>query len=222
VFRNGVLLGSVNTGGALASSGGRIGVYTDYGTGSGYTLLDDFGGGDVSSLSSSAYLLQVSTAVMGEGAVQVEPTGAIACGQPVTITAVAAAGWQFGGWTGDVVDTQNPLTYDLTGSLTLVANFIPDSAERPYNVTVQALGDGVVDVEPAGPYALGQVVRLTARPAAGWIFTGWSGAQPADNNPLALQVADDVALTGNFAAATSLYLPNVRQADSVIDAVGCE
>jgi uncharacterized repeat protein (TIGR02543 family) len=223
VFRNGVLLGSVNAGAAFGAGGGRIGLYTTYSTGSGATLLDDFGGGDLASALSSGYQLQVSAAAVGSGAVQVNPSGAIVCGQPVTITAAPTAGWQFGGWTGDVVETQNPLTYDLTGSLTLVANFIAETAERPYILGVQIAGQGAVEMEPAGPYALGQVVKVTAHPNAGWIFVGWNGAQPEDNNPAALQIAGNVTLTANFAPAASLYLPSIMQAaNTAAAAASCD
>jgi uncharacterized repeat protein (TIGR02543 family) len=155
--------------------------------------------------------------------VQVEPAGAITCGQPVTIKAAPAAGWQFGGWSGDVVENRNPLVYQLTGSLTLVAHFVEEAAPRPFNLRVESVGEGVVEMQPAGPYAAGQVVGLSARPGPGWIFLGWTGAQPDSNNPVYVQVEGDLALTANFAPATNLYLPAVQQgADAAASAVSCD
>jgi hypothetical protein len=72
-----------------------------------------------------------------------------------------------------------------------------------------------VDVEPPGPYAAGQSVQVTARPADNWFFTGWSGARQGSSNPLALQVAGDVMLTANFAPESRLYLSTVRQEASL-------
>jgi hypothetical protein len=212
LFRNGVLQGSVDAGTALLDGRGFIGVYIDYTTDeAGVTLLDNFGGGDATNLPPPAYQLRVSTSVVGQGTVQVAPSGAITCGEPVTITAVAATGWQFGGWTGDVVATDNPLVYDLTGSLTLVANFIEQGAERPYTLSVQVAGEGSVDVQPAGPYAAGQVVKVTAQPDSGSLFTGWSGAQRGNPNPLHLQITGNAQLTANFAPQFNLHLPIARQ-----------
>jgi hypothetical protein len=225
VFRNGALLGSVNGGPTLAAAGGRIGVYVDYGTGSGVTLLDDFGGGSATFVPPPAYRVQISATVTGTGAVQVEPSGVITCGQRVTITAVPAAGWQFGGWTGDVVATSNPLIYDnLTGSLTLVANFIEQTAALPYTLTVQTVGEGTVSLQPAGPYAAGQVVQAAAQAAPGWLFTGWRGAAENSNNPLGVAIAGNTALTATFALARSAYLPTIQQAatDATDTVAGCE
>ena len=98
-----------------------------------------------------------------------------------------------------------------------------DHVGEPDPVSVQIAGQGAVEMEPAGPYAAGQVVKVTAHPSAGYIFTGWSGAQPEDNNPAALQIAGNVMLTANFAPANNLYLPSIMQAvDTIAAAASCE
>ena len=221
-FRNGALLGSINTGAALAPAGGRIGLYVEYAS-SGNVQFDDFGGGNAGAALAGRYQLQVNALAVGGGTVQVKPAAGIQCGQLVTITAVPAPGWQFGGWMGDVVENRNPLAYRLGGSLTVAARFIEEGAARPFNITVQSAGQGVIEVQSAGPYAAGQVVGLAARPSPGWMFTGWTGAHPESNNPVFIEVIGDLALTGNFAPATGLYLPTIQQsADADAFAVSCD
>lgn len=44
-----------------------------------------------------------------------------------------------------------------------------------YTLTVNTLGSGSVSVSPAGPYAAGTLVTLTATPASGWSFSSWNG-----------------------------------------------
>ncbi|MCC5808421.1 MAG: hypothetical protein JJU00_18985 [Opitutales bacterium] len=46
----------------------------------------------------------------------------------------------------------------------------------------------------------GETVILTANPAAGFFFTGWSGDAAGDTNPFTLTMDDNKAITANFAA----------------------
>jgi hypothetical protein len=143
--------------------------------------------------------------------VRIEPGSPLTCGETLTITATPDNGWQFIGWTGDVTAIQNPLVHHLTGSFSLVANFSAQTAERPYTLTVQSAGKGSTNQQPAGPYVPGQVVKVTAQPDSGFLFTGWTGAQQAVVNPLHLQITGSAQLTANFAPRFNLHLPIARQ-----------
>jgi uncharacterized repeat protein (TIGR02543 family) len=56
---------------------------------------------------------------------------------------------------------------------------------------------------PSG-YAPGSVATLTASPAAGYTFSGWSGSASGTTNPLSLTMNGDKAVTANF-TSTTLY-----------------
>lgn len=67
-------------------------------------------------------LLTVTT--NGNGQVQRNAQAPYTCGQSVQLTAVANAGGQFDGWTGDATGSQNPLTVLLDARKNIVANFV--------------------------------------------------------------------------------------------------
>lgn len=209
LYKNGGLIGRNSVAGwAYAASGGRIGVHLAQPASA--AALDNFGGGDVTSGTVQKYVLEVAATVEGQGHVTVDPPGAIVCGQQVTIQAVPAAGWVFTGWDGDVVDSANPLTYSLTGSLYLTARFQPSDTPAALTVTVGADGKGKVVVEPPGPYMNNQAVKLTAVAETGWVFEGWEGVSAGKtDNPLAFNVTQDTSLTATFVAGKFVYLPQV-------------
>jgi regulation of enolase protein 1 (concanavalin A-like superfamily) len=66
-------------------------------------------------------------------------------------------------------------------------------------VTVNVVGNGTVTKSPDQPsYEIGQVVELSAVPATGWNFTGWSGAVSTTNNPVFLTVDGNETVTATF------------------------
>src|SRR5215471_6479958 len=72
-----------------------------------------------------------------------------------------------------------------------------------YTLTINIQGSGTVARNPTNSvYPSGAVVTLTATPAAGWIFSAWSGDASGTNNPL--NVTMD---TNKVIIATFLQLP---------------
>jgi uncharacterized repeat protein (TIGR02543 family) len=66
----------------------------------------------------------LNTSVTGSGSVQRNPDLArYPNGTNITLTAVANAGFVFGGWSGDASGTNNPLNLTMNGNKTIVANF---------------------------------------------------------------------------------------------------
>jgi uncharacterized repeat protein (TIGR02543 family) len=60
---------------------------------------------------------------------------------------------------------------------------------------------GSIDRSPeAASYAAGTVVTLTASPAAGYVFTGWSGVLSGTKNPATVTMDADKNITASFAA----------------------
>jgi hypothetical protein len=70
----------------------------------------------------------------------------------------------------------------------------------PYVVTVQALtvGQGSVVVTPTGVISCGQLVTITAQPAAGFVFVGWTGDVVANANPLVYRLYGSLIVEAHF------------------------
>jgi hypothetical protein len=101
-------------------------------------------------------------------------------GTAVTLTAMPSAGLRFVGWAG-ACSGREPCRLTVTGPASVTATFGP----RAFRLTVRSTGNGRVTSRPAGiacggrcsaAFTAGTTVRLTARPARGWRFAGWSGA----------------------------------------------
>lgn len=104
-------------------------------------------------------------------------------GTSVTLTATPAAGYIFAGWSGACSGT-GTCSVTMNSATSVQANF----TQINYNLSVIKNGGGessVILSNPAGIYCgvdcneslvNGTTVTLTASPASGYDFTGWSGA----------------------------------------------
>lgn len=124
------------------------------------------------------------------------PNGPFFAGETVTITADAApAGWQFAGWTGaasfaDATATETTIVMPAN-NLTVTANF-----EELFAVTV-------VNGSGDGNFLAGETVTINAvAPAAGYVFTGWTGnvafADANAESTTFVMPASAVTVTANF------------------------
>jgi hypothetical protein len=131
--------------------------------------------------------------VVGNGAVSSLPSGldcSDTCGAPfatgstVTLTATPAAGRQLAGWSGACSGAALTCTVTMDQARSATATFVATSATR-FGLAVTLSGSGRVSSAPAGidcgptcqaQFNVGTQVTLTAVPAAGQVFDGWSGA----------------------------------------------
>jgi uncharacterized repeat protein (TIGR02543 family) len=140
----------------------------------------------------------ISLSVQGNGTVEIDPLQATyASGTRVTFTAEANPGWIFTHWGGDLEGSVNPLTLTLDDHKSITAHFAPITAEQ-FSVTVRKIGEGTVTLDPLGPYNSEAIVLMTARPASGWGFTGWSGDYNGVTNPVELFIDDSKVITATF------------------------
>ncbi len=122
-----------------------------------------------------------------------------ACDEPVTLTPVPNTGFKFDHWSGDLTGTANPATLVMGGTKNVTATFVNDVL---YTLNVSANGAGAVAKSPdKTAYSAGESVTLTATPAVGNLFTGWSGDATGSANPLTVVVNSNMTIAGNFAAA---------------------
>ena len=97
-------------------------------------------------------------------------------------------------------------------------------AAIPYALTLAAIGRGGVTKAPdQAAYTYGDVVTLTALPAAGWTFTGWSGDATGSANPLPVTIDAAKSITATFAdtAAPAVHViaPNGGEAVGIAQSV---
>jgi hypothetical protein len=69
-------------------------------------------------------------------------------------------------------------------------------------LTVNTIGAGAVVADPDEPYAIGQVITLTAVADPGWNFNGWSGDLSGANSPVTLTMESHKTMTATFVAET--------------------
>jgi hypothetical protein len=68
-----------------------------------------------------------------------------------------------------------------------------------YTLGVNTVGSGTVLVNPNKvSYNPGETVQLTAQPAQGWVFDGWSGDLSGSTNPATLVMNSDKLVTATF------------------------
>lgn len=124
-------------------------------------------------------------------------------GDSQTITASASPGWQFTGWSGTGI--ANPAdattTVIVDGDKTLTAHFA--RIQHTLTVTTSQVEGGTVS--GGGVFDRGSTQPITATPAPGWHFDGWSGTGIADPNSPATSVSIDTnkTVTANFAPTDS-------------------
>jgi uncharacterized repeat protein (TIGR02543 family) len=137
-------------------------------------------------------------------------------GTTATLTATAAAGYLFTGWTGDASGMANPLSVVMDTSKTIGATFTTSTK----TLTVSPAVDGTIS--GGGSYAHGATATLAATPAEGYIFAEWTGDASGTANPLGVLMdankligavfttdntdADGDGLLDRFETATGVYI----------------
>ena len=133
-----------------------------------------------------------------------DTSGEYEAGASVTVTATVPNGQTFVAWTedGEVVSTENPYTFEVTGNVTLTATFSGESTTETYTVTVEN-GTG------GGEYEEGETATVTAATDQG-TFSHWEigGQQVSTDNPYTFTVTGDVTITAVFKDAYTVTVTN--------------
>src|SRR5204862_254327 len=146
----------------------------------------------------NTYTLEVT--VVGSGSVaKNRDQASYDHGSTVELTATPATGWHFAGWSGAATGTTNPVSVTMDGDKTVTATFAIDTS----GLAVTAVGSGsVAKSRDQASYDHGSTVQLTATPATGWHFAGWSGAATGTTNPVSVTMDGDKTVTATFAIDT--------------------
>lgn len=106
-------------------------------------------------------------------------------GSTVSVSATAAAGYIFTGWSGDLSGNDNPASMLMNGNKNVTATF----EQRFYDLTLTTDGTAGAEVQPAGTISVGHGVQTTISVSTipeGSSFDGWeifSGSSVSIANP---------------------------------------
>jgi len=116
-------------------------------------------------------------------------------GTVVTFTAYPNRGYHFTGWSGDTIETNNPISVQILSNTSITANF----AINTYTLLTGVNGSGTVTKTPNQvSYDTGSVVILSATSSADWKFKGWSGDLTGITNPDTIIMNGNTLISGNF------------------------
>ena len=183
-------------------------------------------------LSTTNFALTVTEAGTGTGTVMSTPAG-IACqptcianfasGQVVALSATAAAGSTFAGWSGAGCSGTAGCSVTMTAAQAVTATFTKSATNVALTVTETGTGTGTVTSTPAGiacqptcvaNFASGQVVALTATAAAGSTFAGWTGAGCSGTAGCSVTLTAATTVTAMFNKSTTNFTLTVTEAGS--------
>jgi len=223
--QNGVLIASGlpenedNKGGSYtwntsAVPNGQYYIYAKLENGS--TSAVDYSDGKITiSHGGGSYALSIAKTGTGTGTVTSNPAGincgsdcsqSYSSGSAITITATATTDSTFTGWTGGGCSGTGTCNVTMNADKTVTANFAKTITPE-YLLEVTISGYGTVTSSPAGidcgadcsqPYAAGTSVTLTATPASGRIFLGWSNGVCSGTGTCVIKMDQDQSIQASF------------------------
>ena len=127
-------------------------------------------------------------------------------GTSLTIEAFPEECYTFIGWwtqNGDPLSTDNPYTFNVIKSDTLVAKF--EIKSFTVNLSADPSTGGTVSGD--GTYNCGDTITITATPNDCWAFTGWwtqDNILVSEDNPYTLVVTEDITLVAHFTDSSKI------------------
>jgi hypothetical protein len=128
-------------------------------------------------------------------------------GASLELEAIAAFGWEFFEWSGDVESLENPYVLNVISDTVINAVFKP----KEYELNIMVNGEGTVSVSPdQQSYAFDTEIEITAIPSQGWTFTGWelSDVNNSIQNPITYKISDNNNIAANFSDEFPTNKPN--------------
>lgn len=181
------------------------------------------------------YALSVTKS--GAGTINSSPAG-IACGidcienyasgTAVTLNAAPASGYIFKGWGGSCAGTGLSCSVSMTTSHSVMATFeanTPVPVPTTYILSIARIGLGTINSTPPGiacgvdcseDYASDTLVTLTAVPASGYAFKGWSGTCAGTNAVCNVSMTAARSVTATFENFTT---PAAGSIDEIVAAM---
>jgi len=133
----------------------------------------------------------------GEGGTVSTSGGEYEAGQTVSVTATPQGEYLFKDWSDGNTDATRTIT--VNSNSTLTANF--EKKKYPLTVNIEGEGEVLEEIVNAGrttDYDSGTTVKLTAEPAEGWEFVGWTGAIESTELEVQLLVIEAKEVNAEF------------------------
>ncbi|MFW6222178.1 MAG: InlB B-repeat-containing protein [Bacteroidota bacterium] len=162
----------------------------------------------------NVFTLSTSVNISGSGTVS-PSSGVFYQGQNTTITATANAGFKFSNWSGDISDTDNPVTILMDTNKTITANFVEDEL---FTLTTSA-ENGNISLSPnQASYYNGTIVNINAVADSGYVFDSWSGDTGVvqDQKRQDIVIDHDMSITAHFRKETGISGLNANNNDITI------
>ena len=144
----------------------------------------------------------------GEGGTVSTTGGEYEAGQTVSVTATPQGEYVFTSWSDG--NTNATRTITIGSNSTLTANF----EKRKYPLTINFEGEGevieeIVNSGRTTDYDSGTTVKLTAVPAEGWEFVGWTGAIESAELEIQILVSEAKEINAEFKEFESEFAKNL-------------
>lgn len=160
----------------------------------------DLGARETGPVQTTDFVLTTTANPIAGGTIAISPNKATyETGALVTLTATPATNYVFVSWSNGVTNTTtSTTTVSMDANKTITANFkstLP--AAYVLTTTVSPTNGGTVAVSPnKTTYTEGELVTLTANPATGYVFTGWSNE--ATTSTIVIAMNSDINLAALF------------------------
>jgi uncharacterized repeat protein (TIGR02543 family) len=142
----------------------------------------------------SPYSLSWHADPSGGGSVTPNKTAPYSYGDVVALTESPNVGYTFSSWSGDGTGAGATRNVTVTGIMSVTAHF----TRNTYSLSVNTVGQGSISLNNSGPYHYGDMVRLTANAAGGWIFSSWSGDASGSANPTTILIDGNKTVNATF------------------------
>jgi hypothetical protein len=133
--------------------------------------------------------------VNGHGVVRQFPDAVVYDhGALVRISALPGDGWRFDSWSGDISGSHSPHIFLMNSDRIIIANFLP-----VHTLIISTTGYGTTEPR-VGTYSYNRGTRIyvSALPASGWKFDGWSGDISGRDSTRILTINSDKKITACF------------------------
>jgi len=111
------------------------------------------------------YIVATSVNPLNSGTVVLTPQGnTYVAGTTITLTAVPATGYHFVNWSGEVMDSTNPVMVTVKGNITVTANF----EINKYSITASAGSNGYISPSGSVTVNYGDSKTFTITPNPGY------------------------------------------------------
>ena len=147
---------------------------------------------------------------VGDGAVMRNPDKLyFKAGDQVQLSAVPHAGSSFSNWSGASQATTPDITLTLPVAGLLTANFSNQRTLTSYS----GLGGTIIRNPDAAGYPVNTSVELTAQPAAGYEFIGWSGEATGLGTVTSVTMNSNKIVLGSFRQLDQSNVPVITATD---------